>query len=359
MKIFKLFLILFLLSGCDVTVDEQPPMIVFVTGDEEYRSEESMPMLAHLLHHRHGFDVKVVYAITDNIIDPNRTDNIEGLEILADADMMVLYTRFRNLPDDQLQYILDFAESGKPMAGFRTSTHAFQYGEEHPNHYLDFEWPQNVFGLPWISHHGSANSTEVSIAENREGHPILRGVEAFHARSWLYHSDTLLDSAQPLLTGRAVEGTEPDGEYFGEPHVVAWTHRYRGEHGESRIFFTTLGHPYDFFDENMRRLSVQGIFWALGMENSIPDQGLNVDFTMEYDPNPAGFGQQFKQGLKPLPTIRHIFGLYVEIIPSVIGTYQKFGIPLLDEYGYSLELEDGLLKESSMSQVETLELSNF
>lgn len=125
------------------------------------------------------------------------------------------------------------------------------------------------------------------------------------------------------------------------------------------FFGRAYHHPYDFFDENMRRLSIQGIFWALGMENSIPDQRLDIDFTMEYDPNPAGFGRQFKQGFRPQPTIRHIFGLYVEIIPSVIGTYQKFGLPLLEEYDYSLELEDGLLKEASMSQVETLELSNF
>ena len=276
------------------------PLIVFVTGDEEYRSEESMPMLAHLLHYRHGLDVKVVYAITDGIIDPNRTDNIEGLEILADADMMVMYTRFRNLPDDQLQYILDFAESGKPMAGFRTSTHAFSYGEDHPNHHLDFDWPQEVFGLPWISHYGGSNSTDVFIHENAKTHPILHGVEPFHTRSWLYHATKLHERADPLLAGRAVEGAEPGGEYFGEPHAVAWTQNYPGEMGTSRVFFTTLGHPYDFFDENMRRLSVQGIFWALGLENSIPEHGLNVDFSMEYDPNPAGFGQQFKQGLRPV-----------------------------------------------------------
>ncbi len=64
-------------------------------------------------------------------------------------------------------------------------------------------------------------------------------------------------------------------------------------------------------------------------------------------------------GFTSLPTIRHMFGLYVEIIPSVIGTYQKFGIPLLEEYGYHIELEDGLLKEASLMQVEYLEMSDF
>jgi uncharacterized protein len=286
-------------SGDTSIAESDSPHIVFVTGDEEYRSEESMPMLARILANRYGFRVSVAYAITDGMIDPNRQDNIEGLEVLENADMMVMFTRFRNIPDHQLRFVLDFAESGKPMAGFRTSTHAFQYGEEHPNHHLDFEWPQKVFGLPWISHYGGSNSTDVFLHDDNADHPILTEVEPFHARSWLYHSTTLLDDALPLLTGRAVEGAEPGGEYFGDPHVVAWTNLYEGENGTSRIFFTTLGHPRDFLDENMRRLSIQGIFWALGMEDQIPGEGLDVSFVGEFDPNPAGFGEQFKTNMRP------------------------------------------------------------
>lgn len=277
----------------------ETPHIVFVTGDEEYRSEESMPMLARILANRYDFEVTVLYALTDGIIDPNRQDNIEGLEVLEDADMMVMYTRFRNLPDEQVRYILDFAESGRPMAGFRTATHAFSYGDDHPNHHLDFEWPQQVFGLPWISHHGGQNSTDVFIHEENEGHPVLSGVEPFHGRSWLYHATTLLDDVETLLYGRAVEGAEPGGDYFDDPHTVAWVHHYEGDHGTSRVFFTTLGHPYEFFDENMRRLAIQGIFWALEMEDQIPAEGLDVDIVGEYDPNPAGFGEQFKPDMRP------------------------------------------------------------
>jgi uncharacterized protein len=286
-------------ESSQVSIDPSSIHIVFVTGDEEYRSEESMPMLARILKNRYGFQVSVRYALTDGYIDPNNQDNIEGLDVLVDADMMVMYTRFRSLPDEQLQYIKDFAESGKPMAGFRTATHAFSYGENHENHHMDFEWPQEVFGLPWISHHGGSNSTDVLIDEENSDHPVLRGVEPFHARSWLYHANTLLDDAVPLLTGRAVEGAEPGGDYFDDPHTVAWTNYYEGEQGNSRVFFTTLGHPNDFFDENMRRLAIQGFFWTLGKEDQIPDQGLNVDILGVYDPNPAGFGEQFKQNMRP------------------------------------------------------------
>lgn len=276
--------------------EEGKPHLVFVTGDEEYRSEETMPMLARILHRDHGFTVSVCFALTDGVIDPNRSDNIEGLEILADADMMIVNTRFRKLPDEQVKFITDFAESGKPMAGFRTATHAFRYGGNNP---LDKEWPHKVFGLPWISHHGGANSTDVLISEDNADHPVLRGVEPFHARSWLYHSQTLLDTATPLLIGRAVRGAEPGGEHFNDPHVIAWVHHYEGANGASRVFFTTLGHPYDFKDESMRKLSLNGILWALGMEDQIPAEGSDAEFAVPYEPNNAGFGDKYKPGLKP------------------------------------------------------------
>ncbi len=278
--------------------DPDTPRVVFVTGDEEYRSEESMPMLARILKNRYGFDVEVAYSVTDGFIDPNRRDNIAGLEALENADMMVMFTRFRNLPDDQLQYILDFAESGRPMAGFRTSTHAFRYGENHPGHHLDEEWPLQVFGLPWIRHFGAENSTNVFLPEENRGHPVLNGVDPFYARSWLYDASELSSAAEPLLIGRAVEGDDPEGDHFGDPQVVAWTKLYEGENGTGRVFFTTLGHPYDFNNLYMRRTAIQGIFWALGLENKIPEEGLNVDVIRFYNPNPAGV-DQFKQNIRP------------------------------------------------------------
>lgn len=279
---------------------EKKPHVVFVTGDEEYRSEESMPMLARILKHRYGFRVTVLYAVgEDGFINPMRTDNIPGLEVLDDADMMVMYTRFRQLPDEQLQYIQRFAESGKPMAGFRTTTHAFRYGGDHPRSGMNNDWPLNVFGQRWISHHGGGNSTDVTIIDEMRDHPVLNGVEPFHCRSWLYHADPLHENAVPLLRGRAVRGAEQGGEHFGDPHYVAWLHSYEGEQGTSRVFFTTLGHPYDFFNPSMRKLSINGIFWALGMEDQIPAKGLNVDYVGKYEPNNAGFGDKYKPNVRP------------------------------------------------------------
>src|SRR5436190_2194402 len=101
--------------------------VVLVSGDEEYRSEEMLPQMAKILAKRHGFKCTVLFAIDpkDGTINPNQSDNIPGLEALDSADLMVIFTRFRKLPDGQMKHIADYVESGKPVVGLRTATHAF------------------------------------------------------------------------------------------------------------------------------------------------------------------------------------------------------------------------------------------
>src|SRR2546428_6925108 len=101
--------------------------IVLVSGDEEYRSEEALPQLAKVLARQHGFKCTVLFAIDrkDGTINPTQNDNIPGLEALDTADLMIIFTRFRDLPDEQMKHIVDYLESGKPIIGMRTATHAF------------------------------------------------------------------------------------------------------------------------------------------------------------------------------------------------------------------------------------------
>ena len=304
--LFLMFISLFL-----VEVAAAQPHIVFVTGDEEYRSEESMPMLARILERDYGFEVSICYALNEEgFIDPNVLDNIEGLEQLEEADMMILFTRFRALPDSQAQYILQFAESGKPMAGFRTSTHAFLYKDDEEREHLNNDWPARVFGQQWITHHGhfddgDAPLTRVEIVQKQPLHPVLRGVADFDAFSWLYHVDggdwQLQGDSQVLLKGTALRSNHKEAgrlDQYPLTNPVAWTKTYTGTSGSrARVFFTTLGHPYDFKDTSMRRLALNGILWALGVE--IPSEGANAEFAVPYEPNNSGFGDKFKSGLRP------------------------------------------------------------
>src|ERR1051326_7016492 len=91
--------------------------IVLVSGDEEYRSEEALPQLGKILAKHHGFKCTVLFAIDpkDDTINPDKKDNIPGLEALKTDDLMVLCTRLRNLPDDQMKRIVDYVEEGKPV----------------------------------------------------------------------------------------------------------------------------------------------------------------------------------------------------------------------------------------------------
>jgi uncharacterized protein len=290
----------------------QKPHIVFVVGDEEYRSEESMPMLAKILERELNAKVTMCYSVDeDGYIDPNRLDHIQGLEALKTADLMVLFTRFRALPDNELKYITDYAESGKPIVGFRTATHTFMYKDDKSKEHMNNEWTTKVLGQQWITHHGHFADghgalTSVSILPNAKT-PILNDVKPFDAYSWLYHVDggdwKLAGDSKPFLEGKSLRSNhEAKGELdkFPLTNPVAWTKTYKGQSGTpARVFFTTLGHPYDFKIESMRKLALNGIYWALGNEKKIPKNGVNADIVGEYEPNNSGFGDKYKHGIKP------------------------------------------------------------
>lgn len=255
-----------------------PPHVVFVTGDCEYRSEVTMPMLADIVRERYGMRTSICYAVNPQTgeREPKSLQSIAGLEALANADLAVFFVRFRQLPPEQLQMILDYAHSGRPLVGFRTTTHAFRYEQGDEMKWND-GFGRDVFGQQWFTHHGHDSSTNVYVCV--DDHPIIRGVSPeFHCRSWLYQVMPLHGDCRPLLIGSAVKGEEQQSETFGTPNPVAWTKTTNG----ARVFFTTLGHPDDFTLEPMRRLSVQGIFWALGREDEIPAEGLNVETISEY-----------------------------------------------------------------------------
>ena len=116
--------------------------LVFLAGDEEYRSEEGLPMLAKILAVRHGFKCTVLFPINpaDGTIDPNNQTNIVGLDALKSADMAVMLLRFRELPDDQMKYFVDYYNSRKPILAIRTSTHAFAYSRNKQSPYAKFDW---------------------------------------------------------------------------------------------------------------------------------------------------------------------------------------------------------------------------
>ncbi len=285
--------------------------IVFVTGDEEYRSEESMPQLAKILARHHGFRCTVLFAIDrkDGTINPEQRDNIPGLDALDKSDLMVIFTRFRDLPDEQMKPIIRYVDSGKPIVGLRTATHAFQLREHTTYARYDWQskdWPggfgRQVLGETWIAHYGhhQHESTRGLIAKGMEDHPIVKGVKDIWGPSDVYAITTLTGDSKPLIMGQVLTGMKPDDppNVDKPPVPIAWTKTHAGESGKpARVFTTTMGHGGDLKSEGFRRLLVNACYWALGVEKAIPPKN-NVDIVGEYRPNDIGTGKH-KKGIRP------------------------------------------------------------
>src|SRR5882672_3061787 len=102
--------------------------IVFLSGDEEYRSEEGLPMLAKILSQRHGFKCTVLFALDpDGTINPDNNQSVPGIEALDSADGIVMMLRFRQWPDAAMKHFADAVARGVPVVALRTSTHAFRF----------------------------------------------------------------------------------------------------------------------------------------------------------------------------------------------------------------------------------------
>lgn len=253
-------LLLCTVINCSFAQVQNKPLVVFVTGDHEYGGEETLPLIAAELEKNYGFNTKVLKASPNQ----NAEKNIPGLEILAQADLAIFFLRWRQLPPEQLEFIDKYLKSGKPVMGFRTSTHAFNFPKGHESEKWNAfgEFALNAppgWGKAGHTHYGHKSTTNVSVIEAAKKHPILKGISPnFHVSSWLYRvlPDYPTKGSEWLLMGKAVN---PDKEAIENP--VAWT----GTNSfGAKIFTTTLGHPEDFQVEDFQHLIINAIHWELG-----------------------------------------------------------------------------------------------
>ena len=291
--------------------------IVLLSGDEEYRSEEALPMLGKVLARHHGFKCTVLFSINpeDGTIDPNNQVNIPGLHHLDSADLVIMAWRFRRPNDEGMKHIDAFLKAGKPIIGLRTSTHAFNFGGRDESSYKHYsfnsgEWKggfgQQVLGDTWISHHGGhkREATRGLVNWEQRKNPILRGVKDVFGDTDVYGVRNLGDDADILLWGQVLEGMSPDDKGVNGPKnnpmmPIAWTRLHQNENGRTnRVLCTTMGSSTDFASEDLRRLVVNGVYWGLGLEGKIPEKA-NVSIVGEYKPSKYGFVKKFENRIKP------------------------------------------------------------
>lgn len=281
--------------------------IVLVAGDEEYRSEEALPMLGQVLATRHGFRCTVLFSLDreTGAIAPNEQTHLPGLAALDGADLLILFTRFRELPDEDMRHIVDYVESGKPLIGLRTATHAFQYQRDPASPYAHWDWRSDtwsggfgrqVLGETWVAHHGQhgSESTRGVIAAGQAGHPILRGVDDVWGPTDVYAVRDLPADATVLLEGSVRAGMEPTAPAVEGPKnsprmPIVWTRARRvGPWKTQRVVCSTIGASTDMESAGLRRLLVNACYWAVGLEARIPAAS-DVRTVGEFAPTAFGF----------------------------------------------------------------------
>jgi hypothetical protein len=307
--------------------------IVLVSGDEEYRSEEALPQLARILAYRHGFKTTVLFAQNPQypgVVDPNFRDHIEGTELLATADLMVIFTRFRSLPASEMKNFEEFLKSGKPVVAIRTATHAFEFGKKESSyaHWSNFHdqegdfWDggfgRAILGERWYTHHGhhKHQSTRGLIDPFSRNHPILRGIEdgqIWGATDVYGVRLPLPGDALPLILGQTIDRSgayDEDDLFYGlspNDHAVAsknpgsgkdynpndplmpiaWTKSYQLPDGKKGMAFTsTIGSSVDLLNEGVRRLIINAVIHLSGLE--VPQKTV-VDIVGDYQPTQFNF----------------------------------------------------------------------
>jgi len=283
--------------------------IVLLAGDEEYRSEEGLPMLAQILSRRHGFRCTVLFSQDeDGTINPNNSSNVPGMELLDGADLVILQFRFRELPDADMKHFVDYLRSGKPLIAIRTSTHAFQYKKNAQSPYARYswdsrEWPggfgQQVLGDTWINHHGvhGRESTRAVVDGTAAGHPVLRGVKNVWGPTDVYGITHLRDDDTILLRGQVLAGMRPTSPLNEVKSLMplVWTRDYTWDNGKTcRSLTSTIGAAVDLENEDLRRMFVNACYWLTGLD--VPEKA-DVTYTGEYRPTYFGFNA-FKKGVK-------------------------------------------------------------
>ena len=287
--------------------------LVFLSGDEEYRSEEGLPMLAKILSQRHGFRCTALFAVDkDGTIDPNDKASLPGAAALDSADAIVMLLRFRAYPKETMKHFIDAVNRGVPIIALRTSTHAFSFpGQSEFKKFNAFG--KQVLGEQWVNHWGrhKQEATRGVIEMAAKDHPILRGVTDVFADSDVYEAYPPVD-ATILMRGQVLKGMKPTdspAEYKkkrtsdkeeqvinGPMMPVALTRVVKIDAGtDNKIFCTTMGAATDLQSEGLRRLVVNAVYWGLGLD--VPASA-DVRYVDEFRPTMYGF-KWFKKGIRP------------------------------------------------------------
>ena len=294
--------------------------IVLIAADQEYRSEQSMPMMAKILSTHHGFDCTVLFAVNDKgEVDPTmpvypekgqplKEHHIPGLEQLAKADLVIFFARLLTLPMSERELIVKYVDSGKPFLALRTANHGFHASLPYKINGKQVRWGEDVLGGSFMGHHGrwQADSTRGTLVPEQKDHPILRGVSDIWGNSDVYRTykegTSLPTNCTALVWGQPLMGRKQDDPPNPklEPLPVAWFKHWQTSEGKSaRVFQSTMGSGTDLENPGLRRLIINATYWGMSMESTIT-AARSVEIVGSYKPLKSGFNYK-EIGVVPKP----------------------------------------------------------
>lgn len=274
----KFILSIALLSyfGASAVAGEKRPHAVFLLGTLHYSPELTMPVFAKELE-RFGFRTTLVRGEGN---PEKKTENVlPNISALKDADVVIFFSRFMQLPDEEFKYIEDYLKSGKPVLGLRTANHSFKYGKNHPRYDWNVEFGRRALGSPYIVH--QAGTTDIKVVAENANHPIMTHVtkSKWVSPGTLYLA-RLEKGCQPLVVGTGKGKAKYLKRQFGEMQVkeietapVAWA--WENEWG-GKSFYTSFGHPGDFAEESHNRLLLNAICWSVDHPLPAKDAKINT-----------------------------------------------------------------------------------
>jgi Trehalose utilisation len=242
--------------------------LVFILAENEYQAWRTIPEFGQMLEDQYGFQCEYLTSSTDDK-DPNRFF-IPRVERVRKADLVVVFARRRALPNEQMQILRDYLDSGKPLIGIRTASHAFDANLIVPKEggapvAANIKLPEgleqwktfdkDVFGCSYHGHYEPGIVTVVTVNPEKKGHPILTGVpETFDSPSWLYEIAPLAPTAEALMMGK-IAGKDAE--------AVVLTNNYKRG---SRIVYTSLGHWDDFKIPAFQRILINSVVWTMKLD---------------------------------------------------------------------------------------------
>ena len=237
--------VLLLLFAASAASSASAAKIVFLIGEYEYGTKDTLPAFAEraLTHHECVF----LHAKTDDRTSPDR-HLVPGMDAVEDADLLVISLRRRALPEADLGRVRKHVEAGKGVVALRTATHAFSLRKDDPpaGHAVWDDFDTAVLGAKYEGH---LNNEQSRVAPH-----WAFGHERFADGGKLYKIVDLAGGVDVWATGRPIDADDP-------VYPVVWS---RTADSGSRVFATTLGQRTDFSEDAFDTMLRRGIDWAAG-----------------------------------------------------------------------------------------------